>query len=211
MTKFPWLCHGWCGQGEKSFFESGDIDRGATSVRNRLFFERVDIVIRTFCSKSWMRISKACLHLSGSSEKRPIIRSGRWILYGNRTPHPVADKTHFSKVRRSRTNSEFFVKLDDKGCWTGWMKSVKHDDYIRDSLQNFDFKRGCGQSWLFSVYDSLTKVIEYLLNDIYGKIKGNIVFEGPGMNIDSNSVRFFKDRTNLSPKNALRWTGYKSS
>jgi len=51
----------------------------------------------------------------------------------------------------------------------------------------------------------LTKVIEYLLNDIYGKIKGNIVFEGPGMNIDSNSVRFSKTRTNLSPKNALRW------
>jgi len=46
-------------------------------------------------------------------------------------------------------------------------------------------------------------VIEYLLNDIYGKIKGNIVFEGPGMNIDSNSVRFFKDKNEPEPKECL--------
>jgi len=57
----------------------------------------------------------------------------------------------------------------------------------------------------------LTKVIEYLLNDIYGKIKGNIVFEGPGMNIDSNSVRFFKDKNEPEPKECLEMDGYKSS
>jgi len=154
MTKFPWLCHGWCGQGEKSFFESGGYWQGATSVRNRLFFERVDIVIRDILLESWMRISKACLHLSGSSEKGQLSGAGGWILYGNRTRILSLTKRISAKYVDREQIVNFLLNLMTKDAGTGWMKSVKHDDYIRDSLQNFDFKRGCGQSWLFSVYDS---------------------------------------------------------
>jgi len=55
----------------------GDIDRGATSVRNRLFFERVDIVIRDILLEKLDADIESMLASIRELRERPIIRSGR--------------------------------------------------------------------------------------------------------------------------------------
>lgn len=103
-------------------------------------------------------------------------------------------------------NSDFARRVhhDDKGCWDRLDEECRSMMITSEIVYRTLVARQDADELDYSAsMIPLTKVIEYLLNEIYSKLKGNIVFDGPEMNIDFNSVRFFKDKNDTEPKECL--------
>jgi len=187
------------------FLSLGDIDRGATSVRNRLFFERVDIVIRDILLEKLDADIESMLASIRELREKANYQEREDEFFTAIEPRILSLTKRISAKYVDREQIvNFFVKLDDKGCWDRLDEECKNMMITSEIVYRTLISREDADSLDYSPsMIPLTKVIEYLLNDIYGKIKGNIVFEGPGMNIDSNSVRFFKDKNEPEPKECL--------
>ncbi|GAE90914.1 hypothetical protein [Acetivibrio straminisolvens] len=187
------------------FLRLGDVDRGATSVRNRSFFERVDIVIKDILlEKLDADIESMLMSIKEHREKANYRgREDEFFTAVEPRIRSLTKRISAKYIDREQI-VDFFVKLDDKGCWDKLDEECKSMMITSEIVYRTLISRGDAESLDYSPsMIPLTKVIEYILNDIYNKIKCNIVFDGPGMNIDSNSVRFFKDKNETEPKECL--------
>ncbi|RXE57965.1 hypothetical protein [Acetivibrio mesophilus] len=183
----------------------GDIDRGASSVRNRSFFDRVDIVIKDILlEKLDDDIESMLTSIKELREKAGYQDMADEFFTAIEPRIQSLTKRISAKYIDREQIVDFFVKLDDKGCWDRLDEECKSMMITSEIVYRTLVSREDADSLDYSPsMIPLTKVIEYLLNDIYIKIKYNIVFDGPGMNIDSNSVRFFKDKNETEPKECL--------
>ncbi|HOM01891.1 MAG TPA: hypothetical protein PLH43_03580 [Acetivibrio sp.] len=183
----------------------GDVDRGATSVRNRSFFERVDIVIKDILLEKLHEDIENMLTSIREIREKANYKDREDEFFTAVEPRILSLTKRISAKYIDREQIvDFFIKLDDKGCWDKLDEECKNMMITSEIVYRTLSSRADAENLDYSpAMIPLTKVIEYLLNDIYSKIKCNIVFEGPEMNVDSNSVRFFKERNESEPKTCL--------
>ncbi len=190
---------------EKLFARLGDNDRGATSVRNRSFFERVDIVIKDILlEKLDADIESMLISIKELRDKTDYQnREDEFFTAVEPRILSLTKRISAKYIDREQILS-YFIGLDDKGCWDRLDEECRSMMITSEIVYRTLVARQDADELDYSAsMIPLTKVIEYLLNEIYSKLKGNIVFDGPEMNIDFNSVRFFKDKNDTEPKECL--------
>ncbi len=183
-----------------------DVQKYATSIRNHSFFQKADIMIKDILFEKMEKdIENTLLSISELRKKQDYANNEEeFLALIEPSITSLANRISAKYIDRDRI-IEYFNGLDEnKGCWERLDDECKNMMITSEIVYRTLVARKDAETLDYSPsMIPLTKVIEYLLNDIYNRIKYNIVFDGPGMNIDSRSVDFFRDKYTMKPRNGL--------
>lgn len=183
-----------------------DVQKYATSIRNHSFFQKADIIIKDILiDKMEKDIENTLLLISELREKQDYANNEDvFLALVEPSITSLANRISAKYIDRNQI-VDYFMGLDENmECWERLDDECRNMMITSEIVYRTLVARGDAEKLDYSPsMIPLTKIIEYLLNDLYNRIKYNIVFDGPGMNIDSRSVDFFRDKYTLRPKNSL--------
>lgn len=178
----------------------------ATSIRNLSFFQKADIMIKDILfDKMEKDIEKTLLSINEMRRKQDYSNNeDEFLALIEPGIRSLANRISAKYIDRNRI-VDYFKELDEnKGCWEKLDDECKSMMITSEIVYRTLVARPDAETLDYSAsMIPLTKVIEYLLNDIFDRIKHNIVFEGSGMNIDQRAVDHFRDKRTGKPKKAL--------